>query len=244
MAKHSFLLKLFSSDATKSHDFSVYYQNMELKKHTQYEVALIKAQIWYSWYNISQEKQNNTLKYSKDGGSTFTNITIPNGMWSIDAISQLIKTQVEKDNGDPDQVLLEGNFSTLKVDITLGPNYQLDLTNSDFNQLIGFTKVIITQSQAGTGNVDITAGINSILVHSSIASGSYINGDASDIIYGFSPDQSPGNLLDIHPNVPIYLPLSIQNQITRINMRITDQNNNAINLNGENVSYLLHIREM
>lgn len=35
-----------------------------------YEIALVKLNLWYSWYNISTDFGNNTLRYSPDGGTT------------------------------------------------------------------------------------------------------------------------------------------------------------------------------
>ncbi len=239
------LLKLDGkSSQGKMQDFTVPFQNFELDRSTDYEIAMIRAQIWYSWHNITAGKGNNILSISMDSGSTWNQITIPNGMWSISLLNEFIKTEVIELGGDEDMLDIVGNLATLKVDIELGANYQIDLSQGSLHLLLGFTPAIYTTSTSGTLPVDITAGINSILIHCSLATGSYINSNQSDIIYSFSPDVGPGNLLDIHPTTPIYLPLSTNNQITNINMRVTDQNNNLIDLNDENVSYLLHIRKV
>ena len=43
-------------------------------------------------------------------------------------------------------ITLEFNDSIFRVIITLAQNYQLDLAKSDFNDLIGFNKKILTAS--------------------------------------------------------------------------------------------------
>ena len=238
------LLKLDGKTAQGTmEDFTVPFQNFELERNQKYEVAMIRAQIWYSWHNITEDKGNNVLSISMNAASTWHEITIPNGMWSISLLNEFLKTKVESLGGDPDLIDITGNLATLKVDIALGADYQIDLRQGSLHTLLGFTSVIVTASTSGTLPVDITGGVNSILIHSSIATGSFINSSQSDIIYSFSPDVGPGNLLDIHPTTPIYLPLSTHSQINSITMRVTDQNNNLIDLNNENVSYLLHIRK-
>ena len=61
---------------------------VDLRNH---EVAIASVNLWYSWYNISAERQNNTFSYKfpvSDGGGGTTyqevSVTIPDGNYSID----------------------------------------------------------------------------------------------------------------------------------------------------------------
>ena len=45
------------------------------------------------------------------------------------------------------------------------------------------------------------------------------------------------------PTNPIYLPINTQNNITSITMRVTDNLNRDLDLRGEPVNYLLHLRK-
>ena len=92
-----------------------------------------------------------------------------------------------------------------------------------------------------TYKADITRGVDRVLIHCSIVGGSYENSFESDVIYSFVPNVSPGSILDIQPFHPIYLPLK-DNVIRKIRVRITDQNDRLIDLNGQHVDYLLNIR--
>ena len=81
-----------------------------------------------------------------------------------------------------------------------------------------------------------------LCIHCNIVGGSYDNNMASDIIYSFNPASEPGSLISINPINPVYLPVSAQNDIQYITMKLTDQNGRLINLNGQHVNYLLHLR--
>ncbi len=79
-----------------------------------------------------------------------------------------------------------------------------------------------------------------VLIHCSIVGGTYENTFESDVIYSFVPNVAPGSILDIQPFHPIYLPLE-EITIRKIRMRVTDQNDRYIDLNGQNLDYLLNI---
>jgi hypothetical protein len=205
-----------------------------------YEVALIKATIWYSWFNIASYYNNNSFKYFN--GTTWKDVEIPDGNYSLDELNKFIQRTLINNVDEPDHISFIPNYSTLKLIITLKPNVQINLRFGTLHEILGFDKTIVTQSSEGSKTVDITRGVNSILIHSSLISSSYNNGVASDILYSFLPDKPPGNLLDISPNTPIYLPINEVSQIESIRMRITDQQNRLVRLNGEHATYLLHLR--
>ena len=83
------LLKITSENRANSHDFSINFQNLVLpgKQNDRYELALVSANIWYSWYNISTSYVNNTFYYNN--GTTDQTVLIPDGIYKI---SELIKT--------------------------------------------------------------------------------------------------------------------------------------------------------
>ncbi len=90
--------------------------------------------------------------------------------------------------------------------------------------------------------VNITE-VNTILANCSIASGSYsAKGSKGQTIYSFSPEVPPGSLMQISPRHIIYYPLNVENQITEVNMQLTDQSGRQLDLNNEVVTYYVHIR--
>jgi hypothetical protein len=253
----SYLLKLDSSVTTQdSHDFTINFSNFLLDREKEYEIALVKANIWYSYYNIAEAHANNKFRYH-NGTSWRNQYIIPDGVYSIDQINDIIQGNMylhgDYTAGSPNlyDINLYPNYSTLKLDIVLTNNYQLDLQDSQstLNSLLGFPSSIpasiggLEMNVTGTSTVDITRGVNSLSIHCSLVQGSYENEIASDVIYSFSPDKSPGELLNIEVGQRIYLPINQIGQINNIRMRLTDQQDREVDLNSEDTVYLLHLRQ-
>ena len=88
----------------------------------------------FTWTNINAGYDNELIKFSKDGGSTFTNIEFRSGVWNYNDISRHIghKTVFEDDGRDVYLIKLEFDEPTFRVIITLRENYQLDFTHGNF----------------------------------------------------------------------------------------------------------------
>jgi len=246
------LIKLDSETANQSsHNFQVDFSNFSLEKNTQYEIGLVKASVCYAFHNVSTAFSNNTVQYSTNGGTSFTTITFPNGLYSIDAINQFIQAQmlangdVPTVNGAPQyNIIVAPNYSTLKVDITVKNNYQLKF-NSSMYELLGFDNSQRTVSTTTSGNnvANITRSVNSLSIKCSIATGSFENATTSDVIYTFIFNVGPGSLQEIAPNQILYVPINTYNEIQSIRMRLTDQLGRPVDLNNEPTTYLLHLRK-
>jgi hypothetical protein len=240
-----------SSTSQTTHNFVVNFNSFELDPESNYEIGLIQASIWYSWYNISSSFTNNQLRYSPNNGANFYNVVFDDGIYSVSAINQKLQS-VMKANGhysvvsgiDTFNITITPNYTSGKVNVEVSNNYQLDFTTSTLRDLLGFTSIVVSSTQEGTYLADITRGVNQIQVHSSLAEGSYSNSEASDILYAFVPNSSPSTLIKIQPTFPVYLPINTRNNIQNIRMRITDQQQRTVDLNGEQVSYLIELRKI
>ena len=108
------------------------------------ELAVDKVSMTYSWHNVTREYQNNTIRYSHDAGSSWNTITIPDGMYSYSDLNDFIHNSMEVDGyKSPDRtydINLQFILSTYKIVIELSNNFRLDLTVSNFGDLIGFDK--------------------------------------------------------------------------------------------------------
>lgn len=244
------LIRLDSSlvSSQLSHDFTIEYSNPIIID-DEWEAALIKCNLWYSWYNISDEFNNNTLRYNNGVG--WKDVTITNGQYTITQLNDYLHV-VMKANGDYTvvggvdtfNINLLPNFSTLKVIIQISNSYQLDLTVSDLYLLLGFQSIVVTTSQEGYKTANINRDINSIQIHSDLVEGSFENAVNSNILYSFVPNQPPGSNVEVIPQPSlIYLPLRKKNLIDRIRVYLTDNLNRTINVNGEPVSVLIHLRQ-
>ena len=120
-----------------------------------HEFALDKVTMTYSWHNISDKYQNNEMKYSPDGGNLQETVKFIDGMYTYsdlnDYLHQYMKkkghkrTDAKKD--DVYYINLKFVLSTYKILIQIDNNYQLDLRNSKFGELIGFTEEIVKKKQ-------------------------------------------------------------------------------------------------
>lgn len=218
-----------------------------LNQQKKYEMALISADLWYTWHNISSLYDNNVLRYHN--GVAWKTVTLPNGNYQVSDINSYLHSRM-KLNGDSDvqdgvdifDINILPNVVTIKVDILLTNSYQIDLSVSKLNELLGFNSAIYNTSTSSQNRVDITRGVNNLLIRSSILSSSYDNSQGTDILYTFVPNTSRGSAIHVEPNNPIFLPIQSQDQIKTITMRITDQLGREINFNGESVTYFLNIR--
>jgi hypothetical protein len=212
-------------------------------------LALETLSIWYSWYNISSNFNNQTFRYYN--GAVWTNITIPAGLYSIEDINSYVQAQM-KANGDYTVVggvdtfyiTLTANYNTFKLDITISGGYQIDLTVGTLYQLFGFSSAIVSSSQSGTSNVNITNGVDKILIRVDCVTGGYRGPNASDVIYSFQADGEPSSLLSVKPNRLIFLPLIRSNYLYDLRITVIDQLGRRVNLNSESVNISLVLKRI
>ena len=246
----SLFLKLDSSGRgvnQPTDNFTIQYPNLDV--HGSWEVALVKLHTWYSYHNVSSDFGNNIVRYSTDGGATWeADIVIPNGIYSIENINSFIQSVMNTrgDWNDVDETYylsIDANWNTLRVDVTLSNNYQLDFTAGSICTLFGFTSKIVTASESGTLPMDITNGTNSLELACDLTDSGYSNQYPGPTMYSFVPQVGPGSAITVAPNPPIYLPVN-KEVIHQINVKVTNQVGSRINLNGESLTVMLHLRKI
>ena len=135
----------------KPSDFTIRYnQPIILDPNRQYELGLGRIiSMSFTWFNITSELDNQKIKYSSDGGKTWKDITFPPGTWNYVSFNNFIKekTKIKTSSTTSYPITLKFNNTTFKTTINLATNYQLDLTTSNFRDLIGFNKRILTSSE-------------------------------------------------------------------------------------------------
>lgn len=246
----SYLVNITSDSKLSSettHNFSVTFSpNLQISGN--WSIALQSASLWYSWFNVSPDYGNQTFRYFN--GTIWKNIIITSGLYSLDDLNAFIQNEM-KTNGDytagsPDvyYITLSPNYNTFKCQITVSNGYQVDLTVGNLYVILGFIPTIVTVSQQGVNNVNITNGVDRVLIHVDCATGSYSGSSSSDVIYGFSANVSPSSLIEIVPFQLIYLPLNKSGYLNTIRVYITDQQNRLLNLNGETVTLGLSFKKL
>ena len=245
----SYLLTLTSDDmrpGDTTDDFTILF-SPPVPIAGNWEIALESLSLWYSWYNISSDYGNQTFRYNN--GTAWKDITITPGLYTIDNINTFVQAQMlaNGDNGTGPggnifYITLTPDFNTFKLLITISNSYQVDLTVGNLYQLFGFDQIIVTTTQEGTNNVNITNGVNRILFHADCVVGSYKGPSASDVIYSFNADSAPSSLLQIKPNRPVYLPMNKSGYLFQVRLYVTDQLGRRVNLNGEELSTSMLLR--
>ena len=172
----------------KAEDFIIKFDPvLKLQNNMTHEIALDKATMTYIWHNISDQYQNNEIKYSPEHhrGTSWETVKFVDGMYTYsdlnDYLHQYMKkkghktTDAKKD--DVYYINLTFVLSTYKILIQIDNNYQLDLRNSKFGELIGFTEKIVKKTEYGDGNVpNITNSIDMIYINTDAVTNSILNG--------------------------------------------------------------------
>ena len=72
---------------------------------------------------------------------------------------------------------------------------------------------------------------------------SYIDGSLSPVLYSFFPKTGVGEKIIEQPRERVYSPINM-NTITNMETWLTDQDNNDLDLQGENLTIRFHLREV
>ena len=155
---------------------------LKLQNNMTHKLGLDKVTMTYSWHNISDQYKHNTIKYSTDGGTSCETVTVVDGMYTYSGLNDYIHQYMNKKgqkttdkNGDKYHNL-SFILSTYRILIQIDNNYQLDLRNSEFCDLIGFTKKIVNKTEPGDDLPNITNSIDMIHFNTDAITNSILNG--------------------------------------------------------------------
>ena len=229
---------------SKSHDFTVRFNpGLNLDKNKDYYLALDSITMAYSWYNVSSDYNNNTLKYSQDSGKTWHTITLPNGNFSYQELNSYIQSEITSNGHTKDGISIKFVSSLFKVLLTMKSGFQVDLKTGDFGKLLGFEKKIYTATQYSPKLPDITRSVDNVFIHTNIISDSVVSSNKSDVLYRFSVDNLPLSYpFHIEPRRAQFSKIST-NRIQDLRIYITDELNRPLNLNNIPISLILSIKE-
>ena len=219
-----------------------------LDNNHEYKIGLNRIiNMSFTWFNINKEYQNQLIGYSKDTGSTFTNILFPEGVWNYTSINQHIKdaTVIKQANKEDEYPInLEFNETTFRVTITMKENYQIDFTKSNFNDLIGFEKKIIKDKvNIGPSVPNLSQDTDILNIHCDLVNSSLVDGEESDILFSFSTSVlRPSYSFTLEPRRITFNPLN-KNTISSIRIYITDGKRRLINLNHQDVAFSLILKK-
>ena len=239
-----FINSVDGTENSKSHDFSVRFNpGLELDKNKDYYLALDSITMAYSWYNVSSDYNNNTLKYSQDSGKTWHTITLPNGNYSYDELNSYIQREIASNGHTKDGISIKFVSAFFKVLLSMKSTFQVDLKTGDFGKLLGFEKKIYTATQYSPKLPDITRSVDNVFIHTNIISDSVCSSNQSDVLYRFSVDNLPLSYpFHIEPKRALFNKINT-NSIKDLRIYITDELNRPLNLNNIPISLILNVKE-
>ena len=239
-AIHIFSVKREKIGVNKPNDFLVKFNPpLKLDPELQHFLALDRLSMTYSWYNIRSSYSNNKIKYTHDG-STWNTITFSDGMYSYSDINDYIhqymdqKSHHKTDSKGVKNYSINLSFilSTYRVLVTLEGDYQLDLRGTDFGDLIGFDKKLVTKTEYGTRLPNITKSIDSLNINTSAIKDSVVNGVNTNTIAVIPTDNLTRSYpFTFEPRRTLYCPVS-SNTISEMRITVNDSLGHPIDLNG------------
>ena len=199
---------------------------------------MVNLETYYSFANI-REGDNNSFKWSADGGKTWTILHVPTGCYELKAINvEIIRI---RGNGD---ITILSNVNTLQCMLTLvGAKCKVsfDVPNS-LASVLGFQRSIYGVGRHASENLVNIMTVTSILVHCNIIYSSYMRGTQAPVANNFFKKCFPGQkILEAPPNL-IYLPVTVD-VISTLSVWLTDQHGKLLDLRGEELTIRYHLRE-
>ena len=155
---------------SRPEDFTIKFDPpMHLDTEMHHELAVDRVSTTYSWHNIN-------TKYSKDNGNAWKTITFIDGMYSYDDLSDYINDVINENDDQPsnNRVSIKIYFvsTSYRVVVELGNQWQLDLRNSTFGDLIGYEPQILTTTSYSTKLPNITNSVDSLHINCDIVTDS------------------------------------------------------------------------
>lgn len=222
---------------------------IRLNPNKKYEAALLSINLFNSIPNITEI--NNIFKYSIDNGVNWKIITLDKGSYQLSTINDEIQRHMVI-NGDYDTT--NNSFYISITPITSGYSF-IEITNQtyvvDFNiensigSTLGFHNKRISYGYNKSDDIVKIITTNRIYVNIDIISGSYSEGIQGCAIYSFNPNKvSPGYMLIETPNPKLIYYSVNKSDINKIRIWLTNEDNDIIDLNSEEVTVSIHIREV
>ena len=228
-------LQLTGLDGYNNAGRFILFQNIEALKDEQLGVKLQSATIPNSFFNLSNNNQNNKLFFKETNDLNYIELTIPSGSYNINELSDLIKSLLETNSTNNltytfyyDEI---NNTLNIKNSDPTTYNTFFDFTqNNTCRRFIGFTSSIVTINSTdgitSDRGVDITDTRNSIYLRLPNLSNNKViesnSGKYSNIIAQIPVALSRNNFFVYEPPNEFVCMLG-QNSINSIDVNITYQ---------------------
>ena len=191
-------------------------------------ISVVSAEIHYSFYNISSNLGNNIIHYDS------TSYDLGSSNYDINRLTTVLNTNLP--------VAVTWSKYTFKMTFTNNTASTVTIKfseNPKLAQVLGFIPTDLTISVGGNissdGIIDL-ATIHSVFIKSNISTGNVLStrlGNSS-ILQKVSCDVNFGGIIYQDSDDHIQRTLTTANIIDSINLKLTDQNNITLDMNGVN----------
>ena len=233
-----------------THNFVYRSSYLNLDPSKNYSIALLSYSMWNAYYNVL-DGINNNIRYTFNGANF--DLVIPPGSYGINAINDWLTSRLIDNGHSGTGITIVGNLNTLRVDIVLEPGFNFDFLTIDNNLrfLFGYDAVVLANNGAtnltfsGNRAANLSNGVDALSINCSIVDSRYniTNNSQSTSLHLFTPNAPAGSNLSNTIPFPVYLPLSVSGTINNIQFSVRDQSGQLVDLNGENVTLSMNIRE-
>ena len=176
-----------------SHDFTVnFYPPLKLGKGN-YKAALNRLiTMSYSWNNIDSRYDNNKIRWKIKTEQVWKTLTFPNGMYDYKRINTFIQQhtgKVDPTKKDSDYIFtMYFDMTIYRVVILIHKDYELDFSQGNFAELIGYGKSTLRGDVVGRKVPNITRGVDWVYLHCDLIT-RRTNNVPSDVLYCFSTSE-------------------------------------------------------
>ena len=148
-----------------SHDFTVkFHPPIELGSGNHEDSLNRLITMDYSWDNINAFYNNNKIRWKKKTEQEWKTLTFPNVMYDFKRINTFIQQhtgKVDPTNKDSDHIFnMYFDMSIYRVVILMHNDYELDLSQGNFGELLGYGKSILRGDTVGRKIPNITRGVD------------------------------------------------------------------------------------
>ena len=222
---------------SRPEDFVIKFDpTLHLDTEMHHELAVDRVSMTYAWHNINDEYGNKTIRYSKDNGSTWKSITFVDGMYSYDDLNDYINDVITENDDQPSNnrvgIKIYFVLTSYRVVVELGNQWQLDLRNSTFGDLIGYEQRILTDTSYSTKLPNITNSVDSLHINCDIVTDGITDGRYSNTLAMIPTDNLTRSFpFTFEPRRALFSPIS-KTIISELRVNLTDSLGRPVNLNG------------
>jgi len=216
--------------------------NLDNGKH--YDIALARGLIFYAWNNLTVGLL--PIDFSFNGNI----MALDTGNYSLLTLEAKIKEKLENFGGlNPDDFEMRKDYPSGKIVITLLNAATFTPISVEFSKMIGFAPGVgLTPTDNYGDFLPDFEGENTriFLLNSLVATeNTFVNQSIRDYLYEIKAPEKPAytlfNVIDT-PESFIWLPINTTN-IFNMHLRLVNQDNQTVDLNGTQVKYWMVIRE-